>query len=236
MPVQICLHEFVAGLANEATVSIQYIVLDEGLESEIWNERTEGKNKNLTNVLCEQMDHMNNTCEDVCGRANYSEYTTHCSKSKPLKCSEPWCLLRWIWKAFFEGDMVLQSGHWYLRLLLRWTSLTCRDKFVFINLLQGLQIWPPSVYSILLWMKDLIPLSERKGTKPNMSLHCLLLIDMKLHIIYNTLFRVQAPKLFRRVMPSEVNLKSILWWWQFIAKGTLVLEVATEVDVSHMAV
>ena len=35
MPVQICLHELVAGLANEATVSIQYIVLDEGLESEI---------------------------------------------------------------------------------------------------------------------------------------------------------------------------------------------------------
>ena len=101
---------------------------------------------------------------------NYSEYTTHCSKFRPLNSSEPWCLLRWIWKAFFDGDIVLQSGHWYLRLLLRWTSLTCRDMLVLINLLQGLQMWPPSVYSILFWMKALIPPSERKGTKPDIKL------------------------------------------------------------------
>lgn len=149
----------------------------------------------------------------------------------PLKCSEPWCLLRWIWKAFFEGDMVLQSGHWYLRLLLRWTSLTCRDKLVLINLLQGLHIWPPSVYSILFWMKILIPPSERKGTEPNIKLqhHNLVVKDY-------TLIKVKASKMVGRMMPPEMNLQSIFWWSHFVAEWTLILQVGTEVDVPHMTV
>ena len=168
----------------------------------------------------------------------YSEYTTHCSKFMPLNCSEPWCRLRCIWKAFFDGDMVLQSGHWYLRFLLRWTSLTCRDKLVLINLLQGLQIWPPSVYTV-----QHIVLDEGFDTtiwkKRNKTKHQGIAfenVNYKLVAIENTLIEVKASKLLGRMMSPEMNLQSIFWWSHFVAQWTLILQVGTEVHVSHMAV